>query len=416
MANKHLLISFFFSICLLSSAQVKFKAGYIINNRHERTPCLIRNIGNEESTMTFEYKLNNSKNIQKIELSKIEEFGIEDELKCIRALIPIDMSRDRIKNIKDTLSQWEEGHAFLNVLVEGKSASLYSYHDYGTPLFFFSMEDSNIVPLVYKKYQVEPTPNFIQQILYDNSFRDQLNMYLACDDKKNADGISYTKKDLVRYFEDYYQCKNDNYTTYKSIQVRDGILLLKPSINLNSVQLGIRNSVDAGPMIYFDKENSVGFGIETEYIFPFNRYKWSAFVEANYLAYKTNNVTVGSEINPPSYTGHAIDLKSIEFPVGIKYHVNLDKNNRLFVKAAYVPYAILSESYIAFSNSYRENFSSSSHLLFGLGYNYRALEMEFRYYTPTDITQNIYNRGSNLNQTRFRISYAFQLLGGRRFQ
>ena len=141
MANKHLLISFFFSICLLSSAQVKFKAGYIINNRHERTPCLIRNIGNEESTMTFEYKLNNSKNIQKIELSKIEEFGIEDELKCIRALISIDMSRDRIKNIKDTLSQWEEGHAFLNVLVEGKSASLYSYHDYGTPLFF---SDTNV--------------------------------------------------------------------------------------------------------------------------------------------------------------------------------------------------------------------------------------------------------------------------------
>ncbi|MDD2497916.1 MAG: hypothetical protein PHY90_07295 [Desulfitobacteriaceae bacterium] len=366
--------------------------------------------------MNFEYKLNNSKDVQKIELSKIEEFGIEDELKCIRALISIDMSRDRIKNIKDTLSQWEEGHAFLNVLVEGKSASLYSYHDYGTPLFFFNMEDSNIVPLVYKKYQVETTPNYVQQILYDNSFRDQLNLYLACNNQKNADRISYTKKNLVRYFEDYYKCKNGNYTTYKSIQVRDGILLLKPGVSLNSVQLGIRNLIDAGPMIYFDKENSVGFGIETEYIFPFNRYKWSVFAEANYMTYKTNNVTVGSEINPPLYTGHAIDYKSVEFPVGIKYYVNLDKNNRLFVKAAFVPYAILSESYIAFSESYREKFSSSSHLLFGFGYNYRALEMEFRYYTPTDITQNIYKRGSDLNQVTFKISYAFQLLGGRRSQ
>lgn len=416
MANKHLLIPLFLSVCFVSSAQVKFKEGYIINNRHERIPCLIRNAGGEESTMNYEYKLNNSKDVHKMELSKIEEFGIGDELKCIRALISIDMSRERIKNMRDTVSQWEEGHAFLNVLVEGKSASLYSYHDYGAPLFFFRREESNIVPLVYKKYQIEITPNFVQETLNDNSFRDQLNEYLACNNQKNADRISYTKKDLVRYFEDYNKCKNGSYTVYKTSQVKNGILLLKPGVSLNSVQLGIQNPIDAGPKIYFEKENSVGFGIEAEYIFPFNRYEWSVFAEANYLIYKTSNVAAGSEINPSLYRGYAIDFKSIEFPVGLKYYVNLDKNNRLFVKAAYVPYAILSRSYIAFSESHREKFSASSHLLFGLGYNYRNLGVEFRYYTPTDITQNIYKRGSDMDQVTFKIFYAFQLLGGRRSQ
>ena len=174
MAMKGILTAILLSICLLSPAQEKFKEGYIVNNRHEKIPCLIRNSGDEESTQYFEYRLMGSKTTQRIELSTVEEFGIEGEFKCIRALISIDKSPDRIKSIKDTVPQWEKGHAFLHVLFEGELASLYSYNDHGTPLFFFSLEDSDIVPLVYKRYQVETSPNIIQQILYNNMFRDQL--------------------------------------------------------------------------------------------------------------------------------------------------------------------------------------------------------------------------------------------------
>lgn len=413
MEKKHLLITFFFAISLLSSAQITFKEGYIINNRHEKIPCLIRNIGNEESTMSYEYKFTNSDEIEKIELSKIEEFGIENELKCIRALVSIDMAPDRIKMVKDTVSQWEEGHVYLNVLVEGKSASLYSYHDIGSPLFFCRVGDSSIVPLVHKKYQVGATPNFVQQILYDNRFRDQLNLYLACDDAKKAERISYSKKDLMRYFENYYKCKNENYASFSSVQVRKGKLLLKPGVTVNSIDFAIQNSIDTAPIINFDKETSFGFGLETEYVFPFNRYKWSIFAEANYLTYKSNNVTVGGEVNPPLYSGYAVDFTAIEFPIGLKYNMNLDKNNRLYVKAAFVPYTIMSDSYISFSDSYSEKFTPSSHMLFGVGYNYRALAMEFRYFTATNITQNIYNRSSDVNQLSFKLSYAFQLFGDR---
>ncbi|MBK5195741.1 MAG: hypothetical protein JJE08_06885, partial [Proteiniphilum sp.] len=304
MSPKHLLIALFFSLSTLSTAQLKFKEGYIVNNRHERTDCLIRNIGNEESTMNFEYRLKDSKDIQKIELSKVEEFGIENELKCIRAIISIDLSRDRITNIKDTLSQWEEGHVFLKVLVEGELASLYEYYDYGKPLFFYSLKDSNIIPLIYKKYNVEIAANFVEQILYNNTFREQLNEHLACGTHKNSDKISYTKKELVKYFENYYNCNNSVYATY-STQIKKGILLFKPAASLNTIHLEIHDPIDAAPKVYFDKVNSIGLGIETEYIFPYNRYIWSVFAEANYLAYKTDNVLVGKEINPPLYTGYA---------------------------------------------------------------------------------------------------------------
>lgn len=413
MAMKGILTAILLSICLLSPAQEKFKEGYIVNNRHEKIPCLIRNSGDEESTQYFEYRLMGSKTTQRIELSTVEEFGIEGEFKCIRALISIDMSPDRIKSIKDTVPQWEKGHAFLHVLFEGELASLYSYNDHGTPLFFFSLEDSDIVPLVYKRYQVETSPNIIQQILYNNMFRDQLDFYLACNGKKSTDRIGYSKKQLVRYFEEFHKCRNSSYTLYRSAQTRKGILLLKPGIGVGSMALDIQNTIDAAPKIRFDKESSIGFGIGAEYIFPFNRYKWAFFAEANYLTYKTGNITVGNEKNPPMYSGYAIDYRSVELPVGINYYMNLDRNNRLFVKAAFVPYIIRSGSHIDFSDSYREEFSASSHTMFGIGYNYRSLGMEFDYYTPTNVTQNIYRRSSNLVRIALKASYAFQLFSDR---
>ena len=126
--NFSLILFFFLAISFITVAQSDFKEGYIVNNRYEKINCLIRNTGNEESTNNFEYKLKESELIEKIELSKIEEFGINNKLKCVRALIAIDVSKNYINSIQDTIMYWEEGHAFLKTLIEGELASLYSYH------------------------------------------------------------------------------------------------------------------------------------------------------------------------------------------------------------------------------------------------------------------------------------------------
>ena len=172
MRHKFQLILLFLAMTLMSVAQTKFKEGYIVSNSHERIDCMIRNLGNEESASSYEYRLIGSKKVDNITLSiitKIEEFGIDNELKCIRALILLDTSRDRISNIKDTIPEWEEGHAYLKVLVEGELASLYSYYDQGISTFFFSTGDNVIQPLVYKKYSLEVTPTVVEQILYNKT-------------------------------------------------------------------------------------------------------------------------------------------------------------------------------------------------------------------------------------------------------
>ena len=91
--------------------------------------------------MNFEYKLKDDNKIGKIEFSKIEEFGVENDIKFVRALIRIDISPDRISQLNDTVKspEWNEGHTYLKILVESKTATLYSFYDQGKNLFFFSI-------------------------------------------------------------------------------------------------------------------------------------------------------------------------------------------------------------------------------------------------------------------------------------
>ena len=84
-------------------AQSGFKEGYIVNNRQERIDCLIRNFSNKESAKNYEYRLKGSKEIEEITLSKIEEFGIDNELKWIRAIIVVDVSRNNIQRLQDIM-------------------------------------------------------------------------------------------------------------------------------------------------------------------------------------------------------------------------------------------------------------------------------------------------------------------------
>lgn len=404
MKFRHIFFVFIFLAAGLTAfGQVEFKEGYIVNNRQERTDCLIRNTGQEESASKYQYKLKNEKEITDIELSKIEEFGIDGELKCIRALIAIDVAPSRISSVKDTISRWEEGHAYLKVLVEGELATLYSYFDQGIESFFYRYPGSEIEPLIFKKFSLEITPNVVSQYFYNSAYVEQLAQNLACGDHAGNRNLQYTKKSLVDYFTAYYQCRNAEPLVLKSSQVKKGSLRFKLGVNQNIMQHSIEEFSDALPNVVFSKERSSGYSAEVEYLLPFNLYKWGFFAEANYYSYFSDKNTSASL--PSEQTGTVVDYKTIEFPFGITHYMNLNRNNRLFVRAAFAPHLILKESYIAFSDTYRSGFSTASRALFGAGYNYNRVSVEFRYYTPQNITMNLYKRSSDLTQISFRLSY-----------
>ncbi len=409
MKFKFALASLLYLFCLAVFSQDKFRLGYIIDNNREKIHCQIRNIGKEESTLDYQYRLNSDGEIRNIELSRIAEFGIDDELRCIRALVSIETSSNRITNLNDTILSWEEGHAYLKVLVEGEAATLYSNNDHGRPLFFFSVGNSGIELLLQKTYYFEVTSTINRPVLHNNTFREQLNRYMLCGEQ-NADKISYTKKDLVKFFSDYYKCKGIGHRELKSSHSKVGKLLLRPVFSLNKIQFGIQDPVDSAPKVTFGSENSLGFGIGIEYILPYNRYTWSLFAETNYYSYGTNIIS-SPDVTGRKYDHYEIEYKSLEFPVGLTYYFNIADDNSIFVKAGYVPHIILQGSNIRFQESHAEEFASSSRLLFGAGYNYRGIGLEFRYYIPLNITSNLYKRASNLNQISIRVSYSFKILG-----
>lgn len=404
MYSKRIILFLFFSgVWLISEAQMNFVEGYIVTNDHKRTDCLIINSGNAESLMNFKYKLKGDNKIEKIELSKIEEFGVEDEIKCVRALIKIDVSPDRITQLKDTVNspEWEEGHAYLKILVEGKVASLYSYFDEGKNLFFYSIGNSPIEPLFYKEYRLEITPGIVEQTLLNNAYWEQLKQYLTCGDSDEVRKVSYTNKDLVKYFINYHICKGADYTVPKRTQMNKGRFRFKFGTNLNRIKLVAQDYVDASK-VTFSLESSFGFGAEAEYLLPFNNYKWSLFAESNFYSY--HSVYSDNAFNL-FHDGYIIDYKTIEVPLGVNYYLNINQNHRLFLRGAFVPHFILGSSYIAFNSDAHYDFSPASRMLFGVGYNYRRLAMEFRYYSTQNITQNIYKRGSDLSQISLRVSY-----------
>ncbi len=404
MNSKHVIFFIFLSgIWLFSKAQMKFVEGYIVTNDHKKTICLIRNGGSAESSMNFEYKSKDENKISKIELSKIEEFGIGNELKCIRALIKIDVSPNRITQLKDTVKgpEWEEGHAYLKVLVDGKTASLYSYYDEGKNLFFFGVGNSAIEPLFYKEYRVEITPGIVEQNLINNAYREQLKQYLSCGNTIDASKVAYTKKDLVKYFVDYQLCENDDYVVPKSTISKKGSFRFKIGTSLNKIQLDAQAYVDASN-VTFSRESSMGFAAEAEYLFSFNNYKWSLFAETNYYTYQTD---YSDNAFNETHDGYVVDYKTIELPIGVNFYMNINQDHRLFVRGAFVPNYIVSSSYIAFDSEMHYGFSPASRTLIGVGYNYRRISAELRYYTSQNISQNLYKRGSALSQVSFRVSY-----------
>ncbi len=257
--------------------------------------------------------------------------------------------------------------------------------------------------MIYKKFALEITPNVVSQYFYNNAYVHQLKQNLACGDLAETRNLQYTKKSLVGYFTRYYQCRKAEPVVLKSSQEKRGSLRFKMGVNSNMMQYSIEEFSDALPNMVFSKELSFGFSTEVEYLLPFNLYKWGFFAEANYYTYFSDQYTSSSLTLAQG--GSVVDYKTIEFPVGITHYMNLNKDHRLFVRAAFAPHLILKDSHIAFTDIYHSGFSTASRVMFGAGYNYKRAAMEFRYYTPQNLTMNLFKRSSELTQISFRLSY-----------
>lgn len=363
-------------------SQIIFEKGYLINNSNEKTECLIKNNDWKNNPETFEYKLSENSEPVIADVKSAKEFGIYSISKYIRSTVKIDKSKENLDYLSyDKEPTYVEEILFLKVLVEGKS-NLYYYVNGNLQRFYYNKDSYAIEPLVYKKYLV--SENVVEE---NNQFKRQLWADLKCPTIgiNKVENLHYKKNSILNFFMEYNKCSNSNYTRYDG-KVKKDLVNLTLRAHLNNSSAYIRNTAyTRNSTADFGSKSTLGFGIELEYIFPFNKNKWSIFVEPTYQNFKAEIITDDFYVATKKLISN-INYSSIEVPLGIRHYLFLNKNSKLFINASYVfDFNLKSSIEIRRDdNTYYNSLlvKTLNNTSFGIGYKFKdKYSIETRYQT-----------------------------------
>jgi hypothetical protein len=378
----------FLTIAILSFnsySQIAFEKGYYIDNMNQKTNCLIKNIDWKNNPIEFEYKQSENSESKTMTIKSIKEFGIDNISKYIRTTINIDRSSENINSLSDDkIPIFQEEELFLKVLVEGK-ATLYEYVDGNLIRYFYNNDNSTIEQLIFKSY-ITPENN----IGRNNRFREQLWINLKCPNFKisEIENLEYKKNELVVFFIEYNECNNQEYVNFEEKQKRDFFnLSIKPRLNNSS--LTIQNYTTNSRDTDFDNKIGFGFGLEAEFILPYNRNKWAITIEPTYQGFKSEKTTNVNDVSGGVLISN-VDYRSIEIPLGLRHYFIQKINSKFFINASYI-FDLNSKSSIEFTRNDGSNLNSleietSNNLAMGIGYKHNhRYSLEIRYQTKREI-------------------------------
>lgn len=380
--NTLLFLLIFLSITIYS--QITFEKGYYIDNSGTKINCFIKNTDWKNTPTWFNYKLTKTGDSKKASINSIKEFSINNVSKFVRATVNIDRSSEITNNLsKYRKPIFNEETLFLKVLIHGK-ASLYQYIDKNLERFFYRLDDGKIEQLIYKSYLTE---NY--KVGKNNRFKQQLWKNLKCSALKigKIDKLSYEKKSLINVFKEYNTCKNENFISYEKTKINNPFnLTLRPGVNFSS--LAIANRIASSRDTNFDDQLSVRFGVEVEYILPFNKNKWSIILEPTFQYYNSEKSTIESDEIVSN-----VNYSSIEIPIGLRHYFFLNNDSRIFINASYI-FDIGLTSDLTFKRADGTNYGtdlelkSNTNLAFGVGYKIQKYSLEARFQTNRNLLHN----------------------------
>lgn len=381
----------------LAFSQIEFEKGYFINNEGEKTECWIKNVNWMVNPEAFEYKLSETSEPLKATVAEIREFGVDQYSKYTRAEVQIDFSSDNISNlsrvkepifIKDTV--------WFQFLLEGK-ASLYIYRTKNLERFFYNVDNSPINQLIYKEYLGENN-----KIGTNKGFHAQLWQEIKCPAAKTASitSLDYRKDDLKGYFSLYNECHNAAFVDWEKKKHYDALnFKVKSGINYSS--LTINNEQSKRRNTDFSNNISLRFGLELEFILPFNKNKWSVIVDPSYNYYKSESENMFS--TRPQYV--KVAYKSLELPLGLKYSIFFNPKTKIFLNALLV-YDVVITSNIDYEWTADLSGSSNLDAAFGIGFNFSRFSFETRYQLTRDILSNYLSYSGAFNKSALIIGYS----------
>jgi len=321
--KKSLILLFTILINGFCYSQNLFEKGYFIDNSNKRIDCLIKNIDWKNSPTSFKYKITENDEIQNGIINSVKEFGIKNTSKYIRSTVKLERSSEVLNKMSTKRNPiFQEETLFLKILVEGE-ANLYSYEDGNMKKYFYKIKDSDIEMLVFKSYIT--SENYVKK---NNFYKQQLWNKLKCTSikKSEVENLKYKENTLIRFFTNYHECKNSTFTNYNEKIKRDLFnFKLRPRLNFSSLEL--ENVFSSTQNVNFDNEINLGFGVEIEFLLPFNHNNWSLLIEPTYQKYKSE---ITADLGFAGRRSFKVDYSSLEFPIGFRRYFSINESSKLF--------------------------------------------------------------------------------------
>ena len=411
---KKILCVVFCLFALGVEAQIGFEKGYFISNNGVKMECYIKNLDWKNSPVEFSYKLQlTDQEVKNEKIGNVKEFGIDNLSKYKRFNVKLERSSTIAGNLQnDRYPKWNTEIVFLKALVEG-NANLYVYNDVNLVKFFFETETKPVEQLVSIRYMMNRV-----DISQYNPFRQQLLNDVRCDQTSNTqiENLKYETTDLVNHFVKYNNCFKKEVVNYDAKIVRKSFALkVTPSVFMTN--LTIESPYPQYNVSTEIEKTVLKIGFEAEYILPFNKGKWSIFINPAYSTFKTTkeymkNDGMSNDRKDINYIA-TVDHNTIEIPIGLRHYFLINPSSKIFLNAAYV-FDVPMRSTIDFDN--HENllngkrsieFLNTTHLAFGVGYAYKKFSLEFRLNTNANLLKNFGSWTANYNSTGLVVGYDF---------
>jgi len=381
-------------------AQINFEKGYFISENGEKTECYIKNEDWINNPSSFEYRLTPNGKTKTLRLPNVKTVVITNAFKFEKHTVPFDdsdrsltnLSYERSPDLKDT-------SLLLNVVLEGK-ATLYSYANEDKRAYYFKKDNGDIQPLIYNVYT-----NKNRDLLYNKRYQQQILTELPCTGitEKRLLRVDYNLGDLRPLFKDYNECKGT--TSVEFSKAKKGTFHLKVFAGAyqGSAESNIKLNTFITADVSHETNRSPTFGVELEYVLPFNKNKWALFVAPNYSSYEGEgeffDLAVSRSFN--------VEYSAIQVPIGFRHYMFLSDASKLFFNAAVLVDFILDAEGTGNITIEKDTFKTTAGFSFGLGYSYDKYSIEARYLPSRQLLEN---RGTaNIELEQFSITLGYTI-------
>lgn len=386
-------------------SQISYEKGYYINNADQKTECFIKNMDWKNNPDNFEYKLTLNGASENTDIKTVKEFGIDNTSRYIRHDIKLDRSSKITSHLDhDKAPLFNEEQHFLKVLVEGK-ATLYLYEASNLKRYFYTIDSVEVEPLVFKNFLT--TDN---KVGTNNEFKQQLWNNLKCPSFKmnRMEHLEYKNNSLINLFVDYNECTNADFVNYEN-KTKTNLFHVTLRPRFNNSSLLIENPSSGAKDTDFGTNSGFGFGIELEYILPFNKNKWSVSVEPTYQRFDDKGRSKLNKVfNEELFV--TVDYTSIELPISLRHYFFLNNDSKIYANISYT-FNVRSDVSIEFVRGDglslgKMEGQSGNNFAFGIGYKFKArYSLEIRYLTSREILENYVEWDSKLQTTSFILGY-----------